>query len=53
METVDPGEVEAVRLHVQWQHVYGTERFRTNIEAMLGRSTDPQKIGRPRKSAAT
>jgi putative transposase len=53
METVDPGEVEAIRLHIQRQHVYGTERFRANIEAMLGRSAGPQKIGRPRKSAAT
>jgi putative transposase len=52
METVDPGEVEAIRLHVQRQHVYGAERFRANIEALLGRSAGPQKIGRPRKSAA-
>jgi putative transposase len=53
IETADSGEIEAIRLHVQRQHAYGTEGFRANIEAMLGRSAGPQKIGRPRKSAAT
>ena len=50
METIDLTEVEAIRAHVQRQHAYGTDRFRAAIEAQLGRSAGPQKIGRPRKS---
>ena len=49
MDVVDPAEVEAIRQHVQRQHAYGSERFRTVIEAQLGRSAGPLKIGRPRK----
>lgn len=52
METVDPAEVDSIRQHLQRQHAYGTERFRTAIEAQLGRAAGPQKIGRPRKSEA-
>ena len=52
METVDPTEVDAIRLHVQRQHAYGTDRFRAAIEAQPGRAAGPQKIGRPRKSDA-
>ena len=52
MESVDPSEVDAIRQHVQRQHAYGTNRFRAAIEAQLGRVAGPQKIGRPRKSAA-
>lgn len=51
METVDPQDVEAIRLHLQRQHAYGSDRFRQAIEAQLGRTVGPQKIGRPRKSA--
>jgi putative transposase len=52
MEAVDPAEIEAIRQHVQRQHAYGSGRFRRAIEAQLGRSAGPQKIGRPRKSKA-
>jgi putative transposase len=45
---VDPAELEAIRPHVQRQHAYGPGRFRRAIEAQLGRSAGPQKIGRPR-----
>ncbi|MFC5578311.1 hypothetical protein ACFPOA_09850 [Lysobacter niabensis] len=51
-ETIDPTEVEAIRLHLQRQHAYGTGRFRAAIEAQLGRVAGPQKIGRPRKPNA-
>lgn len=52
MSTVDDEQVDAIRRHVQRQHAYGTDRFRSAIESMLGRSAGPQKIGRPRKSMA-
>lgn len=51
MATVDPADVEAIRQHLQRQHAYGGDRFRQAIEAQLGRSVGPQKIGRPRKAA--
>jgi len=53
METINATQVEAIRQHVQRQHAYGTDRFRAAIEAQLGRSAGPQKIGRPRKSETT
>lgn len=53
MDTVDAEQMESIRRHVQRQHAYGTDRFRLAIEAMLGRTAGPQKIGRPRKSEAT
>lgn len=52
METVDPQETDAIRLHLQRQHVYGPDRFRRAIEATLGRTVGPKKIGRPRKDQA-
>jgi putative transposase len=52
MATVDPDEIAAIRQHLQRQHAYGAEGFREKIEAALGRSAGPQKIGRPRKRAA-
>jgi putative transposase len=52
MAAVDAEEVDAIRRHLQRQHVYGSERFRRAIEAQMGRTVGPQKIGRPRKSAA-
>lgn len=50
MATVDPDDVNAIRLHLQRQHAYGSNRFRQAIETQLGRSVGPQKIGRPRKA---
>jgi putative transposase len=52
MATVDPDEIAAIRQHIQRQDAYGAEGFREKIEAALGRSAGPQKIGRPRKRAA-
>lgn len=52
MATVDPADIDAVRRHLQRQHAYGGDRFRQAIEAQLGRSVGPQKIGRPRKAKA-
>lgn len=51
MQTVDPEETDAIRRHLQHQHVYGPHRFRRAIEEQLGRTVGPKKIGRPRKSA--
>jgi len=48
METVDPEETDAIRLHLQRQHLYGPDRFRRAIEAQLSRTVGPRKIGRPR-----
>jgi putative transposase len=52
MATVDAEEVDAIRRHLQRQHPYGPDRFRRAIEAQLGRTVGPQKIGRPRKPVA-
>ena len=49
MATVDPEDVETIRKHLSRQHAYGSERFRLAIEAQLGRTIGPQKIGRPNK----
>jgi len=49
METIDTAETDAIRLHLQRQHLYGPDRFRRAIEAQLGRTVGPRKIGRPRK----
>lgn len=51
MTNVDAEDVDTIRQHLQRQHPYGSERFRQAIEAQLGRTVGPQKIGRPRKSA--
>lgn len=51
MQTVDPEETDAIRRHLQHQHIYGPDRFRRAIEQQLGRTVGPKKIGRPRKSA--
>lgn len=50
MDAVDPADVDAIRRHLQREHAYGSDRFRTAIEAQLGCSVRPQKIGRPRKT---
>jgi putative transposase len=50
--TVKPDELTAIREHTRRQHAYGTDDFRARIEATLGRSAGPQKIGRPKKIAA-
>jgi putative transposase len=50
MAAVNPDDIDAIRRHLQRQHAYGSDRFRQAIEAQLGRSAGPQKIGRPRKA---
>jgi putative transposase len=50
-ETITPDELASIRLHLQRQHAYGTERFRVAIEAQLSRRAGPAKIGRPKKAA--
>lgn len=49
-QAVDPEETDAIRRHLQHQHIYGPDRFRRAIEAQLGRKVGPKKIGRPKKS---
>lgn len=48
LDAVTPEETEAIRLHLQRQHLYGPDRFRRAIEAQLGRTLGPGKPGRPR-----
>jgi putative transposase len=48
MQTIDPDETQAIRLHLQRQHLYGPDRFRRAIEVQLGRTLGPARIGRPR-----
>ena len=50
MDDVSPEETDAIRAHLQRQHLYDPDRFRRAIEAQLGRSVGPRKIGRPRKA---
>jgi putative transposase len=50
LDTVTPEETDAIRIHLQRQHLYGPDRFRRAIEAQSGRAVCPRKIGRPRKS---
>ncbi|MGH8190319.1 MAG: transposase [Rhodanobacteraceae bacterium] len=47
-QAVDPEEIDAIRRHLQHQHIYGPERFRQAVEAQLGRTVGPKKIGRPK-----
>jgi putative transposase len=49
MQAISPEELQSIRQHLQRQHAYGPDRFRTAIEAQLGRRAGPAKIGRPRK----
>src|SRR5690606_11820127 len=53
MQCISPEETEAIRIHLQRQHLHSSDRFRQAIEAQLGRSVGPRKIGRPRKSVDT
>lgn len=53
METVTPEEMDAIRQHLQRQHFYGPDRLRRAIEAQLGRTVGPKKIGRPRKISSS
>jgi putative transposase len=48
-QAITPDELDHIRLHIQRQHAYGTERFRAAIEAQLSRRVGPAKIGRPKK----
>lgn len=49
METVDPTETGAIRLHLPRGYAHGSNRFRQAIELQLGRLAGPAKIGRPKK----
>lgn len=51
METVATDELEAIRLYLQRQYLYGPDRFRKAVEAQLGRAVGPVKTGRPGKSS--
>jgi putative transposase len=52
MATPDLDEVATIRHHTRSQHAYGSDTFRETVEATLGRSAGPQKLGRPRSFAA-
>jgi putative transposase len=39
--------VEAIRIHLQQQRVWGTDRFRSWVEARTGRFTGARPVGRP------
>ena len=49
MQAIPSDELEDIRPHLQRQHAYGSERFRTAIETQLGRRAGPAKIGRLKK----
>lgn len=50
-QAISDDDLAAIRLQLQRQHALGSERFRAAIEAQLGRSAGPVRIGRPRKAA--
>ncbi|MGN2250876.1 transposase [Frateuria sp. GZRe14] len=50
-QAISDDDLAAIRLQLQRQHALGSARFRNAIEAQLGRSAGPAKIGRPRKAA--
>jgi len=49
VETLDPEDLELIRLRLQRQHALGTDRFRAMIEVQSDRRAGPAKIGRPPK----
>jgi len=53
MDDVAQEEIEAIRAHLQRQHLYGPDRFRRVIEAQLGRTLEPRTVGRPRKAPSS
>ena len=48
-QNADAEEVDNIRLYLQRQHAFGSNRFRSVVEAQLTRRAGPAKIGRPRK----
>ncbi len=49
LQAIHSDDPDPIRLALQRQHPYGSDRFRTAIEAQLGRRCGPAKIGRPQK----
>jgi len=49
LQGVAKEELDSIRLYLQRQHAFGSDCFRTAIEAQLQRRAGPAKIGRPRK----
>jgi putative transposase len=52
MKPVDATETDAIRRHLQRQHLYGPDRSCKAIEAQLERTVGPGKMRRPRKTAS-
>ena len=50
MDNVMPEETDAIRIHLQRQHLYGSDPFRHAVKTQLGHAIGPRKIGRPCKS---
>lgn len=50
METVDPAETQAIRLHLQRGYALGSKRFQQSIEILLKRKAGPARVGRPPKT---
>ena len=49
-ERLDDSEIEALRTHTQQQRAYGSESFRTKIEALTDRVVHVRPRGRPKLS---
>jgi putative transposase len=49
-EAAVASDTDDIRLHIQSQYAFGSQRFRTLVEQQLGRRAGPAKIGRPRKT---
>lgn len=50
-ESIESGDIDAIRLHTQQQRALGSRRFQAQIEALMGRSAAVRPRGRPRGAA--
>ena len=48
-ESSAEAELDEIRLHLQRQYAFGTNRFREASEVQLGHRAGPARIGRPGK----
>jgi putative transposase len=50
---LDACDIDAIRIHTQQQRVYGSDKFRQQIQSLTQRATTIKPRGRPRLSEST
>lgn len=50
---IEPGLIDQIRTETNSCRAIGNDKFKDQIEAMIGRSVRPAKMGRPRKAIRT